>query len=685
MIQRAYSLLEIKAVDDDQRIIEGIASTPDPDRTEDVVEPKGARFKRRRDNSPDIPIKFQHGRDPFVGDVGVGHMLTARPTADGIPVKIQVAKADRGRMKDVLDYVWDAVKMRLTTGLSIGFRSLEDEPIKGTRGLRFKEWEWLELSIVTIPANAQASITSVKAIDAELRAASGKAHPGSVRTTPPGVTGSLAAVAADPLNQKPPGGEMFASRIRDLEHSKSLKQARLQAITDVTAKEGRTKDSAEQEEFDTLASEMEAIQKEISDLERVEKMASVARPVDPTPTTEAGTVSRSPTVVRVKSEVVEPGIQFARFAMCLAAANGKSAEAMELMQTHYPKHPGLGIIKAAQLQGQQVHKYVASLAEMRTKTDVAAGTTAHATWASPLVEYNQFAGDFVEFLRAETIVGKFGQNGVPSLRRIPFNVHIRGQTAGMTGYWVGEGEPKPVTKAAYNDTYHGFFKVGAITVLTEELIRFSDPSAERLVRDELAAALVEKIDQTFIDPTVGAVANVSPASITNSVAGIASSGDTADAVRADLLDLWDGALDAKLPTRSAVYITTAHIALALSLLRNDLGQREFPDVSINGGMLEGVPVIVSEYVPAGLFVLAFAQEIWFSDDGTVTIDASREASFQMMDNPTNDTGTPTHTSLVSMYQTDSVAFRGHRFINWSKRRTQAVRYLHAVSWGGAES
>src|SRR3546814_8268332 len=98
-----------------------------------------------------------------------------------------------------------------------------------------------------------------------------------------------------------------------------------------------------------------------------------------------------------------------------------------------------------------------------------------------------------------TILGRFGAGGIPSLRRIPFNVHIKGQTVGGTGYWVGEGKPKPVTKFGYNDTYHGWFKVAAISVLTDELIRFSDPSAENYVRDALADVLVARMDTDFID------------------------------------------------------------------------------------------------------------------------------------------------------------------------------------------
>ena len=42
MLDRAYSLLEIKQVDEDARIITGMATTPSPDRLQDVVEPRGA-------------------------------------------------------------------------------------------------------------------------------------------------------------------------------------------------------------------------------------------------------------------------------------------------------------------------------------------------------------------------------------------------------------------------------------------------------------------------------------------------------------------------------------------------------------------------------------------------------------------------------------------------------------------
>ncbi|UIV26823.1 hypothetical protein H6S15_08880 [Escherichia coli] len=42
--------------------------------------------------------------------------------------------------------------------------------------------------------------------------------------------------------------------------------------------------------------------------------------------------------------------------------------------------------------------------------------------------------------------------------------------------------------------------MSAIAVLTEELIRFSSPAADALVRNALAEAVVARLDTDFVDP-----------------------------------------------------------------------------------------------------------------------------------------------------------------------------------------
>ncbi|MGJ7243594.1 hypothetical protein ABMZ73_13570 [Morganella morganii] len=59
----------------------------------------------------------------------------------------------------------------------------------------------------------------------------------------------------------------------------------------------------------------------------------------------------------------------------------------------------------------------------------------------------------------------------------PFNVRIPGQISGGQGYWVGQGAPKPLTKFDFQSVQLGVAKVANIAVLTDELVRFSNPAS----------------------------------------------------------------------------------------------------------------------------------------------------------------------------------------------------------------
>lgn len=153
-MKKAYSLLQVKSFDAEQRIIKGIASTPSPDRADDIVDPQGAKF------ALPIPFLWQHTHSQPIGEV-----TEAVVTDKGIEVTVQIAKIEEeGKLKDRIDEAWQSIKSGLVKGLSIGFRGLTVEDIPRSWGLHFKEWEWFELSAVTIPANAEASITEVKSI-----------------------------------------------------------------------------------------------------------------------------------------------------------------------------------------------------------------------------------------------------------------------------------------------------------------------------------------------------------------------------------------------------------------------------------------------------------------------------------------------------------------------------------------
>lgn len=666
MNNRAYSLLEIKAVEtvNGKRTFRGIASTPEADRAGDIVEPKGAQFKLP------LPLLWQHDAHQPIGWV-----TSAKVTDKGIEVEGEVASpVQDGPLKTRIEEAWQMLREKLVRGLSIGFRSIESALIDGTYSMRFMKWEWLELSAVTIAANQSASITSIKSIDTTVRAALGLTRKGVVRLdSPPGASGLTSTTNA------PKGKDMKTIQEQIAEFT-AKRQASVASLTDIVNKSletGETLDAEQQTKHEELTAEIKAIDRHLVMLKDSEAMM-LSSPKTQTVANVDPTQTQQTVHAQVKTEPkLEKGIEFARYAMCLLAAKGDTSKALRIAKTHYSNQNRL--LKTLEFQSNG-----GDLARVM-KAAVEAGTTLDATFAAPLVDYQNFAGDFVEFLRPRTIIGQFGQNGVPSLNRIPFNVRIAGQTSGGTAYWTGEGAPKPLTNFDFNAVELRWYKIATIAVLTQELIRFSDPSAERLVRDALAAAVIERADIDFIDPTKILVANVSPASITNGATAIASSGNDADDIRADLKALWAPFIAARNPPSTAVYIMNSTTALALSLMQNPLGQPEFPGITMRGGSFNGVPVIVSDYIAnptsGAIVVLVNANDIWLADDGQVTIDASDQTALQMDDAPTNNSATATHTTLVSMFQTNSVAFRAERFINWQRRRSSGVAYLTGVNWG----
>jgi HK97 family phage major capsid protein/HK97 family phage prohead protease len=623
---RAYSLLTFeKAVDEDQRIIRGIASTPSPDRSNDIVDPAGATFKLP------IPLLSQHDHSKPIGEV-----TEARVTKRGIEITAKIAKGI-----GYVDEAWEQIKQGLIKGLSIGFRALEFEEFKNADGygLHFKKWEWFELSAVTVPANAEASILTIKSLAAHGR----DDLTGKPQARVLGKTVSI-------HSQKAPAMKPISEQIKGFEARKAELSATAQSILAKAADEGRTLDATEEDAYDTAVAEVTAVEKHVARLQAAEKMAvKTAVPVAGE-TQKAAHASRSG-IITVKDNLA-PGQEFARYVKCLAQAKGNIMQAEQIAAAQYPDSPRIQtVIKAA----------------------VAAGTTSDPTWAAPLVEYTNFTGDFIEFLRPQTILGRFGQGGIPALRSIPFNVRLKGQTSGGAGYWVGEGQAKPLTKVDFNDVELRWAKVANIAVLTDELVRMSTPSAELLVRDSLAQALIARLDVDFVDPAKAAVAGISPASITNGVTPVTASGTDYDAFKVDAKAMMGNFIAANMPLNSGVWIMQSTQALAFSLMQNALGQAEFPGINMNGGTLLGLPVIVSQHVPTGVVVLAAASEIYLADDGQVMIDASREATLHMDD-------APGATATRSMFQNNEIAIRAERYINWAKRRAAAAQVITGAAY-----
>ena len=683
---RAYSVLSIKAVDEEQRVIKGTATTPTPDRVGDVVEPLGVKFKNP------MPLLWQHKHDKPVGQVRF-----EKPTKKGIDFTAQLANVtEPGTLKDRVDEAWQSVKHGLVSAVSIGFKALEYS-FMDDGGIHFQETEVMELSLVTIPANAEATISSIKSIDEPLVAASGIHTKDIERPTRPGVTGADKTAGADKgkPGQKKEKSKMpksIAEQIAKFEATRAAKVARMEAIMQKASESGETLEGEEDEEYAGLEKEIAQIDVHLQRLTRFEKsqkaQAKAAGTEDGQDEAEEGSEAAlvnprakagdnsgvrpvRAKVIGVNSNVPK-GTAFTRYVMALANAKGDTQKALN-MAKRWSDMPEIALAIEHDVAGVLRADPMGIMA----KAAVGPGTTTDATWASPLVAYNVMASEFIELLRPLTIIGR-----IPGLRRVPFNIQMPATTSGTSVGWVGENAPKPVSAMAFNTVNLRWAKAAGIVILTDELVRFSNPSAEAVVRQDLTDAMAQFLDRQFVDPAVAEVTNVSPASITNGVTPVTPTGTTASALRADLKTLFGGYFQNNLSTAGGVFLMTQTQALSLSLMQNSLGQPVFPGISAEGGTLVGYPVIASENLgmatggsptDGGLIIFLKASEIMLADDGQVVIDASNQASVQLDTAP--DSPPSASTPLISLWQMNMTGVRAERWINWKKRRSTAVAYI----------
>lgn len=199
MLNRAYSVFEVKSIDEEKRIVRGIATTPSPDRVQDVLDPFGAKF------AANLPFFKHHDSRQVVGRTFLG-----KPTAAGIPFESHIPKVTEiGLLKDRVDEAWQEIKYRLITGVSLGFKPVREkiEQLKGG-GLKFLEYEIIELSMVPVPMNAEAVITQFRDSDggAEARQALLNYIKSADEAIRRAASGALPVIRLDRLPASPAGG-----------------------------------------------------------------------------------------------------------------------------------------------------------------------------------------------------------------------------------------------------------------------------------------------------------------------------------------------------------------------------------------------------------------------------------------------------------------------------------------------
>lgn len=458
----------------------------------------------------------------------------------------------------------------------------------------------------------------------------------------------------------------YAEQIKAWLVAKQAKVARMQEIQDTCANHddgaGRSKTDEEQKEFDELKLELVKIEREIADLEQLQALdAQTAVPAAAAPASSmpaAQQRSRTRPVTRNADDSFE-GQSFVRKVIAKSLARIDDVNAVGIAQARWGKtNPELVECIRADVAGH--------------------GSSSGEAGAELVSADNRYTGDFIEFLHAQTIYFRL------PLREVPANVTIKGQDGAMTGYWVGESKGIPVTKGDFSTVSLTPLKVACIAVGSKEWLRDSNPSAERLVRDELVKAARQRIDATFLS-TAAASSGVSPAGALNGVSALPSAGVDATAVRTDIRSLLTPYIQNHNGGGQWLLMNPL-LAVSLALMTNSLSSAaEFPSLTMEGGSIKGLQVLTGDNLPDDWFVMVKPSDIWKIGATGIEVSMSTDASLAMSDAPSLDTDTPTEESVTSMFQTESVAFKIVQPMNFQKRRTHAAQYIADAQYGETET
>lgn len=429
------------------------------------------------------------------------------------------------------------------------------------------------------------------------------------------------------------------------------KKGKIAGIITKAADDGRTPDDAEETDVAALEAEIERLK---TNLARVEGFIDDAKTAitDATPAAgdnpeqadesakgAADPVAAAKGVTSVKPNHAKKGIGFAQLA---------KAKALAVLQQKNGNY--ISPLDIAKSQGM----------DPRVIQALEKAVVLNTTNSSELIVENQLANEFIELLRAETIVDKLA----PLMRAAPFNAKIPGMASGSVAAWVGDGAPKPATNPTFNSVTIGHHKLAGIIVRTDDLLKLASPATDQMLRDDLIEACATLIDNTFID--TAAETDTRPAGILNGATKIDHTGVGVAQYNADLAALRKTFISNNLSLNGAQYVMSETRASDMSELRDALGNPYYRGMDAPSGSktLHGLPVIESE-TAADVIALIKPSELYLADDSDVEVAFSDQATIDM--------GAST---LVNLWQKNMTAIRAERHITWSKRRLTAAAYIN---------
>ena len=475
----------------------------------------------------------------------VGVIESVRIDADRVGRAV-VRFGKSARAEEVWQDVQDGIRRNVSVGYAIHKATLVETSDTGADTYRITDWEPLEISLVSVPADASVGIGR--------SAADGGDNPIQNITQ----EHRMPAENNTPAPAAPVDHSAIERAATERANQDATKRAAdIIAIGEMFAKQGGERKAAEALRAGKSVEQFRA--------DMLQHMAT-----QPVPTADVGLSdkeARAFSFVRAFNALANPGDRKAQEAAsfereasdAVAAKQGRSAQ---------------GFFVPAEVQRR----------DLNVTTATAGGNT---------VATNLLAANFIDLLRNKLAVTGLGAQFLSGLVG---NIAIPRATGGATAYWVAESGAPTESQAAFDQVTMSPKTVGAYSDISRKLLLQSSMDVEGFVRNDLASVLALAIDLAAIS---GTAANNQPRGLlaTSGIGDVAGGTNGAAPTWANMVELESDIAIANADVGTMGYLTNAKVRGKLKTTSKVSGQNGFV---WEDGMVNGYNAAVSNQVPSNL-------------------------------------------------------------------------------------
>ncbi|WP_241517786.1 phage major capsid protein [Vibrio vulnificus] len=386
-------------------------------------------------------VLVDHTRRDHVGVVEVARVDSDRKGR----ATLRFGKGERA--DEVFQDVVDGIRKHI----SVGYKIHKFERTKGENGspdtIRVTDWEPYEISIVSVPADASVGVG---------RNADEPINQGAEMLDPINTPAEESRSANNPAAPQAPAIHIDESAIRQQERTRvaEITRAATDAPWDLTAlRDQAINDGMNISEFRAAAFEVASSQPK-------------------------------PAIVRSSEDMFQRENQEYSLVRALSAQmSGDWSQAGFEREMSQELSRGGSIIGGGLMVPMSV--FTASRA---ADTGNNAG----------LIGTNHMSSQFIDVLRASTLLGRLGARFLPGLNG---NVAIPKKTASASFGWLAEAEDASASSVNTGNVTLSGKHVGGVVPMTFELMRQSAPAIEQIVREDMLAGLSLSIDQAGFSGT----------------------------------------------------------------------------------------------------------------------------------------------------------------------------------------